>query len=386
MSRIEVSPEVMKWACDRSGIDRTLLDKRFKSLPLWCSGEKSPTMKQLESFATATHTPLGALLLSEPPVEKLPVPDFRTVNNRPLRRLTAPLLETIYQMKRRQEWLRDYLEELGAEPLPFVGSATIDSDPDSTARMIREALRMNRGWAADHQTWENAFRGLRKAAEALRIMVVINGVVGNNPHARLDPMDFRGFVLSDPMAPLIFVNGADWKAAQMFTLAHELAHIWIGRGAVFNLEELQPSGHAIEAFCNRVAAEVLVPAEELLHVWPKAKQDGHEFQFLARHFKVSQVVAARRALDLDLIDRARFFALWKGWAFDDAQKRRDDKANSSRGDYYKSQGTRVGHLFGGMVVRAAREGRILYQEAYRLTGLYGSTFDRFSSELGFGPK
>lgn len=387
MSRIKVNPKVIEWACERSGKSLAALEESFKSLPLWRTGEKLPTLKQLESFAGATLTPLGALLLDEPPTEKLPVPDFRTVGDRQVRRLTAPLLETIYLMQRRQEWLREYLKELGAEPLPFVGSVTPEADPDAVAGMIREALGMNLGWAAEHSTWEEALLGLRRAAEALRIMVVINGCVGNNTHAPLDPKDFRGFVLSDRMAPLIFINGADWNSAQMFTLAHELAHLWVGRGAVFNLENLQPSNDAVEKFCNHVAAEVLVPEAELRAVWPKAVRDGQEFRFVARHFKVSQVVAARRALDLGLINRGAFFTFLKSWGDDEAEAKRKQKEKQKEQEsglnFYKTQGKKIGHLFGGMVVRAAREGRILYQDAYRLTGLHGSTFDRFSTAMGF---
>lgn len=386
MKRIEVNPRLIDWACERSGMSLATLEKRFKSLPQWRSGEKSPTMRQLEDFAAATLTPLGALLLDEPPDETLPVPDFRTVGDHPLRRLTAPLLETIHQMRRRQDWLREYLEENGADPLAFVGSVTPEADPNIVAGMIREELGMNRGWASDHSTWEDALRGLRRAIESLRVVVVINGCVGNNTHAKLDPDEFRGFVLSDPVAPLIFVNGADWKSAQMFTLAHELAHLWIGQGAVFNLDNLQPGGAPVERFCNSVAAEMLVAASELVAVWPKANRAENPFQFLARHFKVSQVVAARRALDLGLIERTQFFGFLQAWKVHEAELRRKLREKGSGGDFYTGQATRVGILFGQMVVRAAREGRILYQEAYRLTGLHGSTFDRFSAELGLGAR
>lgn len=383
MTRVDVNPRMIDWASERSGLGLGELERRFKALPQWRAGDKSPTLRQLEAFAKATLTPLGLLLLDEPPREPLPIPDFRTVGSRPLRRVTAPLLETIHLMQRRQEWLREYFEDIGAEPLAFVGSMTPGANPDAVAASIRDAVGMGPRWTREHPTWEAALLGLRRAAESLRIMVVINGCVGNNTHRTLDPADFRGFVFADSMAPLIFINGADWKAAQMFTLAHELAHLWIGRGAVFNLEQLQPGAESVERFCNQVAAEVLMPAEQLLRTWPRAKREEAPYRFLARHFKVSQVVAARRAFDLGLIEPAEYQALWQSWVNQGLGKRRQD---SSGGDFHRSQVTRVGHLFGQMVVRAAREGRILYQDAYRLTGLHGSNFERFSTELGFGPQ
>jgi hypothetical protein len=46
-----------------------------------------------------------------------------------------------------------------------------------------------------------------------------------------------------------------------------------------------------------------------------------------------------------------------------------------------TQALRVGERFGRTVVRAVKEGRLLYREAYRLTGLYGETFEKFTSRL-----
>jgi Zn-dependent peptidase ImmA (M78 family) len=74
----------------------------------------------------------------------------------------------------------------------------------------------------------------------------------NNNTRKLDPEEFRGFVLSDRYAPLIFVNGADFKSAQMFTLAHELAHLWLGRDGVFDLQDLQPGNSDVERFCTQL--------------------------------------------------------------------------------------------------------------------------------------
>lgn len=382
MTRVSVSPQFFRWACERSGADEAALTKRFPKLPQWKSGDVQPTFHQLEDFAKATLTPFGVFFLPEPPVEKLPVPDFRTLKDKRLRRPSAALLETIYQMQRRQDWMRDHLIEDGVEPLPFIGTVTLASSAVAAAESIRRTLGMEDGWAKMHPTWTHALLGLRRAVEDAGILVIINGVVGNNTSQKLNPEEFRGFVLCDRHAPLVFINGADFKSAQMFTMAHELAHLWAGKDGVFDLPDLQPSDDEVEKFCNRVAAEVLIPGRELEICWPEIPRKAEPYHALARHFKVSPMVAARRVLDQGLITREEFYRFLDEY---EADERRRAEKKSSGGDFYKTQEVRVGHRFGSAVVRAARGGRLLYQEAYRLTGLHGRTFDQFARELGFEP-
>ena len=382
MSRVVINPRLISWARERSGLDESALVDRFPKLPQWESGEVRPTFKQLEDFAKATLTPFGAFFLAEPPQESLPVQDFRTMRDQRPRRPSAALLETIYQMQRRQEWMREYLIEAGENPLPFIGTVTLASSPVAAAESIRRTLGMTDGWAELHPTWSSALLGIRRAAEDAGVLVVINGVFGNNTSRKLDPEEFRGFVLCDRHAPLIFVNGADFKSAQMFTLAHELAHLWLGKDGIFNLPDLQPSEDAVEKFCNRVAAEVLVPGRELDECWRQIRSNGDPYKALARRFKVSPLVAARRVLDHGLISREAFYRFLNAYRAEEIQMH---QTRSSGGDFYRTQEVRVGHRFGGAVIRAARAGKLLYQDAYRLTGLYGRTFDQFAQELGFGP-
>jgi len=382
MPRVTVSPEIIRWACERSGLGDDVLEERFRKLPEWMTGEVQPTFRQLEEFAKATLTPFGMFFLKEPPQERLPVPDFRTLRDQRPGKVSAALLETIYQMQRRQEWMRDFLIEEGVESLPFIGTVTPASSPLAAAESIRHTLGMGDGWAEAHATWSHALLGLRRAAEEAGILVVINGVYGNNTHQPLNPDEFRGFVLSDRHAPLVFINGADFKAAQMFTLAHEIAHLWLGKDGLFDLPDLQPSDDEIEKFCNRVAAEVLVPGHEIDAVWRIAARRAEPFQMLARHFKVSPMVAARRALDRGLIDRDAFMRFLRDHEQDE---RRKAGKKSDGGDFYRTQEVRVGHRFGTAVIGAARAGKLLYQDAYRLTGLHGRTFDQFAEKLGFRP-
>ncbi|MCI0447146.1 ImmA/IrrE family metallo-endopeptidase, partial [bacterium] len=212
-------------------------------------------------------------------------------------------------------------------------------------------------------------------------LVVVNGIVGNNTHRKLDPNEFRGFVLVDNFVPLVFVNGADGKAAQMFTLAHELAHVFLGSSAAFDLREMQPAKDPIEQTCNKIAAEFLVPEQRLRQIWPSIQKDLDPFQTIARQFKVSSLVAARRALDLALIPKEDFLNFYNAYLQDE---RRKVTSRSEGGDFYTTQNLRVGKRFANIISQAVKEGKLLYSEAYRLTGLYGKTFVRYTSSLSLG--
>jgi Zn-dependent peptidase ImmA (M78 family) len=282
-------------------------------------------------------------------------------------------------MQRRQQWMREYVIELGQDPLSFVGSARSIGDVKGLAQRIRSTLGLTKRWAIECSTWEEALRKLRDAIEDSGILVATSGVVGLNNRRTLDPEEFRGFVLSDRYAPLVFVNGADTKSAQMFTLAHEVAHVWLGKDGIFNLIHMLPANDKTERFCNQVAAELLVPKQMLLDRWPEAEASEKPFHTIARWFKVSPIVAARRGLDLKLISKPDFFAFYNQYKQEWQQHKA--RAKRSGGDFYRTQNVRLGKRFGYAVVQAAKEGRLLYRDAYRLTGLKGSTFDRYAALL-----
>jgi len=317
-------------------LDRSLrsaedLQKKLPKIRQWIDGKSQPTLRQLETLAKATFTPLGFFFLEEPPQDRLPVPHFRTLGDEGLIRPSPDLIETVQMMQQRQAWMREFLIEQGQECLPYVRSARLEEKPTSIAQRMRSTLGFGEGWAAQQPTWTDAQRFLRETLEKAGILVVINGIVGNNPHRKLNPSEFRGFVLVDDYAPVVFVNNADGRAAQMFTLAHELAHVFFGSSAVFDLREMQPADDPTELACNRVAAEFLVPDSELRQVWGSIKNAPEPFQALARHFKVSVLVAARRALDLTLINREGFIEFYRVYQGDE---RRAAARRPPGGDFY----------------------------------------------------
>jgi Zn-dependent peptidase ImmA (M78 family) len=378
MARIAINRDLLIWARERSGLSEKSLERRFPKLHQWLEGSVQPTMRQIEQFAAKTRTPVGYFFLSEPPEEKLPIPHFRTIAERQVQSPSPELLDTVYTMQQRQAWMREFLIEQGQHPLPFFGSASLDDDPGNIANDIKRVLDISNEWAAHHSTWENALRHLRNVIEESGILVVANGIVGNNTHRKLNVGEFRGFVLADEYAPLIFVNASDSKAAQMFTLAHEIAHIWFGSSAAFDLRQLQPADDPTEQVCNKVAAEFLVPAEQMREAWQTARSEDEPFQIIARQFKVSKLVAARRALDLALIGRDEFYEFYREYLDDEW---RSKQKNIDRGEFYASQNLRVGRRFADAVFRAVKESRLSYYDAYKLTGLYGNTFDQYLQKL-----
>lgn len=370
MAKVEIKPEILKWAADRVGGIK-VLESRFPKLNDWINNVSQPTFKQLETFAKATATPIGYFFLSEPPQEKLTIPHYRTISTRTTDQPSADLLETIHTMERRQEWMRDYLIELGNEPLSFISTAKLSDDPKQVAANIKEKLGLKDGWAAERGTWEDALRNLIARIEDIGILIMVSGIVGNNTHRKLNVNEFRGFVLIDEYAPLIFINGADGKAAQMFTLAHELAHIWYGVSAIFDLEQLQPSVDKIEQACNQTAAEFLVPEQEFLNHWKLLHKDTNRYQTIARKFKVSELVVVRRAADLGLIPQQEYFEYYRN------KKDEWNNKSSDGGNFYATQTLRVGRRFSQAVISNVKSGKLLYRDAYRLTGLTNSTFEEF---------
>jgi Zn-dependent peptidase ImmA (M78 family) len=240
-------------------------------------------------------------------------------------------------------------------------------------------LALPEDWASRHSTWEDALIALRDAAEDMGILVAISGVVGLNNYRHLDPQEFRGFVLCDAYAPLIFVNGADAKSAQMFTMAHELAHLWLGYDALFNLINMQPYDDEREIYCNQLAAEFLIPGKIFTASWPEVRDDENPYQTLARRFKVSPLVVARRALDLEMISKTKFFIFYNQYQAEWQQQKLHKK--KSGGNFYTTQNVRLGHRFAYAVVCATREGRLSYRDAYQLTDLRGDTFDEYAKRL-----
>jgi len=361
MIRVQVNPVLLSWAIKRAGDRGTQFYDRFPHLDDWERGDAQPTLKQLESFARAAYVPVGYLFLPEPPDEKLPIPDLRTVLGRGARHPSPDLLDVVYLCQRRQAWYQDYAESLGEEPKTFVGSVTIKDSPERTAGLMRQQLGFSVAERRGHSSWKESLRRFIEQIEEAGILIMVSGVVGSNNTRVLDPEEFRGFALADTLAPLVFVNGADAKAAQMFTLAHELAHIWLGQSAVSDVT--MSNDQRTEVWCNRVAAEMLVPLAELRT--ELGKDDPMDaLGRLTRAFKVSSLVMLRRLLDAKAITRAEFDAAYAAEMY-----RISSRARSGGGDFYLTQGVRLSRRFARAIITSALEGQTLFRDAFQMLGV-----------------
>lgn len=380
MARLDISPAVLAWARERAAVPYDDLVKRFKAYPSWENGEGGPTFAQLETLASLLHLPIGMFFLAEPPVEELPLPDFRRVAEAEGSRPSTDLIDTIHTCQTRQAWYREYVVGLGEEPLDFIGSATIESDVAATAGNIRTVLGLEIGRRADAANWTEFLRNFAKLCQDAGILVMINGIVGNNTRRKLNPQEFRGFAISDNLAPLVFVNGADTKAAQIFTLAHEIAHLWLGKSGISHTQAKTLNHESqTERWCNAVAAEILVPLAALQESSiPESSVAAMES--IARSFRVSTLVALRRLADLGRLTPNEF-----DQAYQEELERvlRIDRRSSPGGDFYNTMNVRVDRRFASAVLSSALEGKTLMGDAMRLLSINKTeTLRREARELG----
>ena len=379
MTCIPVNPELLIWARERAGLDTFALAGRFPKLAEWEDGELQPTLRQLEDFARSVHVAVGYLFLPAPPDEPLPIPDFRTLADREVTRLSPNLLDTIYLCQQRQDWFRDHARVHALPVLDFAGSATLQDAPGRVAEAMRQRLALSIAERQQLLTWTDALRQLIAKAEDAGVLVMASGVVGSNSHRKLAVEEFRGFALADELAPLVFINGADSKAAQMFTLAHELAHLWLGESGISDPEVGQLAEPGVERWCNAVAAEFLMPLILLQQDYQGGVPITDEIQRLARTYKVSTLVALRRLFDAGFIDQA---TLWQSYREELARIRRLDRGGSG-GDFYRTLGARTGKRFARAVLSSTLEGQTLFQDAFRMLGVRKtSTFYEAARELG----
>ncbi|MFK8013525.1 MAG: ImmA/IrrE family metallo-endopeptidase [Marinicellaceae bacterium] len=375
-TRIEnLNSEIINWAITRAGNSLEEFYAENPDVLDWIEGKKNPTLKQLENFTHKVHVPFGYMFMNAPPQEEIPIPFFRT-GAAPREKVSLNVFHTIQIIKDRQNWLTNYLDESNYADLDFVGKYTESADHKEVANDIRKTLKLPVNWASKLSTWEQALDYLTLQIEEIGIIINFNGIVGNNTRRKIPVEECRGFVLVNEKAPFLFINSADAKAAQMFTLIHEIAHIWLGESAGFDNKQMLPADDPVEVLCDRIAAEFLVPEIFFKEKW----NDSQDIKYLSRVFKVSPIVIARRALDLNLISRTTFFDFYNNYIAAFKSKKENQ---SSGGNFYATAKKRISLRFASYVNNAVNENSLLYRDAYKLTSLKGNTYEKFINEYLF---
>ena len=374
---ITVKPIIIQWAIQSAGKDVSGLSDKFDKIDKWTSEESELTVSELNKLSKELRIPFGYFFLVEPPDEDIQLLKYRTVENEEQAKPSRDLIDTIKYMEKRQSFMRDALIEDGFLPHEFVGSATITDNPEDLAVKITQALKLKKDWNKNNPA---AFNVLREAVSNLGILVMQNGVVGNNNHRVLNVAEFRAFVLIDEYVPLIFLNARDSANAKVFSLCHELVHIWLGVDELYNdnftTNQIFNNGQ-LESFCNEVAAEMLLPLSSIQSALDPQNDIYTNIKHISKVFNVSELVVCIRLKTKKFINAKVFNEVYANLLTEmrDNLLGKQLQEKKSGGDYYATSGSRLDARFAATVSRKAREGRILYTEAYELVGAKGKTYD-----------
>lgn len=386
MAEAFITPALVRWARERSDFTADTLAEKVSvsesKIRAWEDGGARPTFRQAQALASKLHVPFGFLFLSTPPTERIPLPDLRTLAGSNLGPPSPNFVDILNDALRKQEWYREYRQTEGAESLPFSGRFSLSDSPEIIAADIVTTLGIDASMRQQAQNWEEFLRQLVQRAEAAGVIVLRNGVVGNNTHRKLSVAEFRGFAISDDLAPLIFVNGQDAKTAQIFTTAHELAHLWVGESGISNPDYVRrPSEQAnpIDRLCDQVAAETLVPRTDFLLRWRESESLPINLQRLAIHYRVSRFVVLRRAYDSNKV------------SFDEYRESYDELVSNltlgrgqGGGDFYRTLLIRNSGTLTRTLLAAASEGRTPELEAARLLNVKVRTLQDLRDRLSTG--
>lgn len=358
----QISPVMINWIAEQENIELKSLAEQLapKKVDQFLAGVISKSIA--EKLAKLANIPFGYLFLSNPPVIDNPkIPDLRqTVGAEPLSKDFTDVLKDI---ERKANWYKEFLIENGADqPLSFVNKYPYSSTLNyyEVAQDIANTIGFFIEQDLPKISRNNYYRELSTRFEKIGILIFKNGVVGNNNTRKLNPEEFRGFALIDELVPVVFINNADHPSAQLFTLIHEVAHIWIGQNGVSSWNQ----DKNVEAFCNKVAAEFLMPDNLFIQEW----DNYHEYhiEHIANYFKVSQLATTVKAVQLNLLPK-------------DAVKEARNKLRTTHsesgggGNFYNILPIKNSPRFTEAVVNQAMSMNLPLREAGKLLNIHADT-------------
>lgn len=387
--RALVTPEVMKWARETAKLSIDEAAARIKRSPeeiaLWENGELKPSMAQAREAARVYKRPLAVFYLPSPPVGWQVLRDFRTLPADESRDYDSELSYVIRETASRQEWMSEFLLGERNDPVEFLGSATLAQQPQDIAAKIRSYLGIETEAITRCRTREEALNLWMKKTEEIGIFISRSGDV--------ECIQARGFVLTDKYAPFIFLNSSDAKVAQIFTLAHELAHLWINEPGVSNLEErgryVDSSTQHIEMFCNQIAGFVILVQsefEEKLREMERERDVKNVIEQLSSYFRVSREVVARRLRDMRRINRETYQALRQQYHNEWINFREQERLRRQGADggpsYYRVLLSKNGKAYSQTVLGAYYSGTISGRETSSLLNIKLNKLSKLADEAG----
>ncbi|MGE5412257.1 MAG: ImmA/IrrE family metallo-endopeptidase [Clostridiales bacterium] len=378
-----LNPDILKWARISA---RMTIESASSKIPVsadklleWEAGEAFPTIRQAKILANAYRRPFAMLFLPEIPLDFQLIQDFRMKGSRELSTSSVFLIRDIQQ---KQAWISEVLADNNEEKLPFVGRFNYNCDPKIVASNILETLNINPG---AYKT-TNVLLEWVNTAESNGIFISMTSFL--HSRLKLDSEEIQGFAIADEYAPFIFINTEDWKAAQLFSLVHELVHIWIAKTGISNVSELALNNKSVflpvELFCNEVAANVLLPDYLFKEIPSVTFNNIAEIYKVSKKYGVSSFPLLIRALDLKIINIKEYNHL-KAEAeikYNEYLKIKQTKKKSdNHPDYYLLHLYRNGKLFTQTVLDAFKGGHIESNLASSLLNIQINKFNKLEAQL-----
>ncbi|OYX24158.1 MAG: hypothetical protein B7Z06_09255 [Flavobacteriales bacterium 32-35-8] len=384
-----ITPNVLKWARESARMTEETAAAKvsvpIEKLKQWEEGTNQPTIRQAQTLAKAYKRPFALFFLPEIPRDFQPLQDFRKSGSKTL---TTSSIFIIREIQQKQAWISDVYSENQEEKLPFIGRYSIKDNPQVVAKDILETLKIN---PSLYKT-ENPIKEWIDAAEKNGVFVSRTSFI--HSRLKLDSEELQGFAIADHRAPFVFINSDDWNAPQLFTLVHELAHIWIAETGISN--EVEPNlkhkdkFHPIELFCNEVAANALMPKETVFSFDISSFQNSKDIFKIAKQLGVSSFALLVRALNLNIISTPTYQKLKKQADIDYAQylKKEEEKKEKQKEkdkpggpNYFLLQLNRNSRLFTQTVLDAFRGGFIEPTLASNLLNVQVNKFQKLESQL-----
>lgn len=300
--RVAIKPHILKWAVARTNmsLDELSQTSDFTNIIDWIEGIKQPTIRQAELLAKRAEIPFPFLLLDDPVEDDIPLPDFRRRGDTGVVDPSLELEQVIKDCMGRLDWYLDFARVEELSPLSLLKSFKLTDDPESAAKAVSAQL----GWEPGrYVAGEQAVTKLADFIEAAGILVMRSSMVKNNTKRPLNEDEFSGFTLIEGGYALIFINARDTKSAQLFSLAHELGHVILGKQGV-SAEKSIAGAPRIERWCNLFAAEFLIPASYFLQVWEAQFSAQDAIIEIAHRVGASPEAVVWRGVDLGLVDRS----------------------------------------------------------------------------------